>query len=52
VELPWCWGGDQSPHSTYVQVAGQAQQITADDLRKAVTASDSLRSVLLKFVQV
>jgi hypothetical protein len=45
-------GGDQSPHSTYVQVAGQAQQITADDLRKAVTASDSLRSVLLKFVQV
>jgi hypothetical protein len=46
-------GDDQSPHYTYVQVAGQAQQITADNLRKAMTASESLRSVLLSFfVQV
>jgi CRP-like cAMP-binding protein len=44
-------GGDRSPHSTYVQVAGQAQQIKADELRKAMNASESLRSVLLKFVQ-
>jgi CRP-like cAMP-binding protein len=44
--------GDRSPHSTYVQVAGQAQQITADKLRKAMIASESLRSVLLKFAQV
>ena len=45
-------GGDQSPHATYIQVAGQGQKIKADELRKAMTASESLRSVLLKFVQV
>ena len=44
-------GGDQSPHSTYIQVAGEAQRITADELRKAMRASDLLRSQLLKFVQ-
>jgi CRP-like cAMP-binding protein len=45
-------GVDQSPHSVYVQVAGQAQQLTANDLRKAMSVSESLRSLLLKFVQV
>jgi CRP-like cAMP-binding protein len=45
-------GGEQSPHSTYVQAAGQGQQITADDLRQAMKASESLRTLLLKFVQV
>jgi CRP-like cAMP-binding protein len=45
-------GGDQSPHSTYIQVAGEAQWIKADQLRKAMKASDSLRAVLLKYVQV
>ncbi len=45
-------GGNQSPNSTYIQVAGQAQRITADELRKAMDASESLRSLLLKFVQV
>jgi CRP-like cAMP-binding protein len=45
-------GGDQSPHSTYIQVAGEAQSIKADELRKAMRASDSLKSLLLKFVQV
>jgi CRP-like cAMP-binding protein len=45
-------GGDQSPHSTYVQVAGEAQRIEADQLRKAMRASDSLHAVLLKYVQV
>jgi CRP-like cAMP-binding protein len=44
-------GDEQSPHCTYVQVAGEAQRITAVELRKAMTASDSLRSLLLKFVQ-
>jgi CRP-like cAMP-binding protein len=44
--------GDQSPHSTYIQVAGEAQSIKADELRKAMRASDSLRTVLLKYVQV
>ncbi len=45
-------GTDQSPHSTYIQVAGEAQSIKADELRKAMRASESLYSLLLKFVQV
>src|ERR1700722_5647605 len=44
-------GGDQSPHSTYIQVAGEAQWIKADQLRKAMRASDTLRALLLKYVQ-
>src|SRR6202166_1287519 len=44
-------GGDQSPHSTYIQVAGEARWIKADQLRKAMKASDSLRALLLKYVQ-
>ena len=45
-------GGDQSPHSTYIQVAGEGQRITAKELRKAMSASQTLHSLLLKFVQV
>jgi CRP-like cAMP-binding protein len=45
-------GGDQSPHSTYVQVSGQAQRIATAELRKAMRASESLHAVLLKYVQV
>jgi CRP-like cAMP-binding protein len=45
-------GGEQSPHSTYIQVAGKGQRIAAKELRKAMDASESLRSLLLKFVQV
>jgi len=44
-------GGDQSPHSTYIQVAGEGQRIAASELRKAMDASETLRSSLLKFVQ-
>ena len=44
-------GGDQSPNSTYMQVAGNGQRIAAKDLRKAMRASETLRSLLLKFVQ-
>jgi CRP-like cAMP-binding protein len=44
-------GDDQSPHSTYIQVAGEAQQITVNELRKAMRSSEPLRSLLLKFVQ-
>ena len=32
-------GGDQSPHSTYMQVAGEGQQITVSCLQKAMDAS-------------
>jgi CRP-like cAMP-binding protein len=45
-------GGNQSPHSTYIQVAGEGQRMPANELRKAMMASESLRSLLLKFVQV
>ena len=45
-------GGDQSPHSTYIQVAGKGQQISTGELRKAMKASASLHMLLLKFVQV
>jgi CRP-like cAMP-binding protein len=45
-------GSDQSPHSTYIQVAGEGQRITADELRGAMKASESLRTLLFKFVQV
>jgi CRP-like cAMP-binding protein len=45
-------GGDQSPNATYIQVAGQAQRMTANELRKAMDTSDTLRDSLLKFVQV
>ena len=44
-------GGDQSPHSTYIQVAGEAQWIKVDQLRKAMRASDSLHALLMKYVQ-
>jgi CRP-like cAMP-binding protein len=45
-------GGGQSPHSTYIQVAGEGQRIKADELRNALNASPSLRDLLLKFAQV
>ena len=32
-------GGDQSPHSTYIQVAGEGQRIAANELRNAQNAS-------------
>ena len=32
-------GGNQSPHATYIQVAGEGQRITAKELRKAMSAS-------------
>ncbi len=45
-------GGDQSPHATYIQAAGEAQQMAAKELRKAMDTSETLRTLLLKFVQV
>jgi hypothetical protein len=44
--------GDQSPHSTYIQVAGGGQRVAADELRKAMETSATMRSLFLKFVQV
>jgi CRP-like cAMP-binding protein len=45
-------GGEQSPHSTYIQVAGEGLRLPATELRKAMDESDSLRNLLLRFVQV
>jgi CRP-like cAMP-binding protein len=45
-------GGDQSPHDTYIQAAGEGQQIAAAELRKAMRVSNTLHAVLLKYVQV
>jgi CRP-like cAMP-binding protein len=45
-------GGDQSPHSTYIQVAGEGQGIAANELRKAMDRSATMRSLFLKFAQV
>jgi CRP-like cAMP-binding protein len=45
-------GGDQSPHDTYIQAAGEGQQIAASELRKAMRASNTLHALLLKYVQV
>ena len=45
-------GGHSSPHSTYLQVAGDGQHISADALCKVLEASRTLHIMLLKFVQV
>jgi CRP-like cAMP-binding protein len=44
-------GDDRSPHSTYMQIAGEGQRITTGELRKAIRASGSLHGLLLKYVQ-
>jgi CRP-like cAMP-binding protein len=45
-------GGNQSPHSTYIQVAGHSLRIPTKELRKAMDTSETLHGLLLKFVQV
>jgi len=44
-------GSHRSPHSTYMQVAGEGQRIASVELRIAMEASDSLHNVFLKYVQ-
>jgi CRP-like cAMP-binding protein len=45
-------GGDQSPHATYIQSAGEGQRMSARNLRKAMDESETLRNLLLKFAHV
>lgn len=45
-------GSQSSPHSTYLQVAGEGQRIPAVALRKVMEASKTLHGVLLKYVRV
>ena len=42
---------NSSPHSTYLQVAGEGQHISAAALRKAMDAIKTLHKLLLKYVQ-
>ena len=49
--LPVVLGNHKTPHETYIQAAGHGQRINATKLRKAMAASSSLQSLLLKFVQ-
>jgi CRP-like cAMP-binding protein len=44
-------GNHRSANRCYIQVAGRAQRITADDFRKALKASETLRLFLLKYAQ-
>lgn len=41
---------EKSPHETYVQVAGNGQHITANNLREAIEASGTLHAALLHYV--
>jgi CRP-like cAMP-binding protein len=45
-------GAEQTPHSTYMQVAGEAQKISAAQFRAAVKASETMSAVFLKYVHV
>jgi CRP-like cAMP-binding protein len=49
--LPVVLGNHKTPHETYIQAAGHGQRLNATKLRKAMAASSSLQSQLLKFVQ-
>ena len=42
--------GDRVPHETYMQIAGNGQRISAEQLRKAIAASVPLHHVLLGYV--
>src|SRR3954469_5573757 len=44
-------GDNRTTHSTYIQAAGDGQSMPASELRTAMLASQSLREVLLKYVQ-
>jgi CRP-like cAMP-binding protein len=50
--MPIVLGNHRTPHSTYIQAAGDGQCIRATDLREAIQSSRSLQNTLLKFVQV
>jgi CRP-like cAMP-binding protein len=49
--LPIVLGDHRTPHSTYIQAAGDGQCIRAADLRAAIQSSRSLQETFLKFVQ-
>jgi CRP-like cAMP-binding protein len=50
--LPVVLGNDQSPNSTYVQVAASGQSISADAFKKAIRQSETLHRLVLRYAQV
>ena len=51
IGLPVVMGNDRSPNATFVQLAGAAQRIDADDLRDAMRDSATLRETFLRYGQ-
>ena len=49
--MPIVLGNHRTPHSTYIQAAGDGHCIGANDLRQAMRSSRSLQDTFLKFVQ-
>ena len=49
--LPVVLGDEQTPNTTYMQVAGQGLRISSDAFRKAAAKSQTMPKTLLKFVQ-
>src|SRR5215207_9462727 len=49
--IPILLGADRTSHECIIQTAGEGLRIRADDLRRAMAASPSLRQHLLRFVQ-
>ena len=44
-------GADQSPHETFMQAAGRAYRIRAEDLRGAIATNRSIEQMLLRYSQ-
>jgi CRP-like cAMP-binding protein len=44
-------GDDQSPHSTYVQLAGSGQSISSEAFQRAIRKSETLHKLLLRYAQ-
>src|SRR5829696_8328393 len=49
--IPILLGADRTSHECIIQTTGEGLRIRADDLRRAMAASPSLRQHLLRFVQ-
>ena len=45
-------GAEPTPHSTYMQVAGEGQKISTKAFRAAFKASDTMRDTFLRYVHV
>ena len=49
--LPVIHGDEQSPQSTYVQLAGSGQSISADVFKAAIRKSETLHRLVLRYAQ-